>query len=45
VVFVERFAPTSEGRLERYLFFPNLGDEAQDVFLYAVTALKPPPGQ
>jgi RimJ/RimL family protein N-acetyltransferase len=34
---MEKAGMRREGRLERYLFFPNLGDEAQDVFLYAVT--------
>ncbi|MDH3290024.1 MAG: hypothetical protein OEO20_12765 [Gemmatimonadota bacterium] len=32
-----RRAARSKGRLERYLFFPNLGDDAQDVFPYTVT--------
>ncbi len=40
---MEKAGMRREGRLERYLFFPNLGDEAQDVFLYAVTRLRGDP--
>jgi RimJ/RimL family protein N-acetyltransferase len=35
---MEKAGMRREGRLKRYLRFPNIGEEAQDVFLYAVTS-------
>lgn len=34
---LEKAGMRREGRLHRYLLFPNLGAEPQDVYLYAVT--------
>ena len=34
---LEKAGMTREGRLQRYMLFPNLGAEPQDVYLYAKT--------
>lgn len=33
----ERLGATCEGRLRRFEYFPNISDEPQDVYVYAIT--------
>ena len=40
---MEKAGMVCEGRLRRYMRFPNIGEEAQDVFLWAVTRTEHPP--